>query len=198
MKIVKSLFLILAMVAMVTGATRAYFSDSVAVAGNTFAAGSLALNVDGSHTADAKFNVAGMKPGDQPSGSWTLANTGNINGYVDIENITVSNAENGINDAEAAAGDTTASVGELQNVVNINLYYDVDGNGWWSTGDISIYNGLVKDMPSHFETNQPLNAGSNVKVQARLDWWNTPNDNLAQTDSMTIDLTFELAQTTGQ
>jgi len=198
MKILKSLVIVFAMVALVAGATSAYLSDSIQVAGNSFAAGSLVLNVDGSHTAAAKFNVANMVPGNQPSGNWTIANVGSINGYLDIENVVVTNNENTRNAAEIAAGDTTDAVGELGDVVNISLYVDVDKDGWWSAGDISIYNGLVSAMPSHFELDRLVAAGTDTKIQARLDWWSTPNDNLAQTDSMTIDLTFELAQTTGQ
>lgn len=198
LKILKSLLSIAAVAAVGVSATNAYFSDSITVAGNSFAAGSLVLNVDGAHTANAKFNVTNMRPGNQPSGSWTVANVGTLNGYLDIENVVVTNEENTINGAEAAAGDVTETVGELQDVVNISLYVDVDGNGWWSTGDVSIYNGLVKNMPTHFELDRALNAGQSANIQARLDWWSTASDNLAQTDSMTIDLTFELAQTTAQ
>jgi len=197
-KIVKSLFAIVAVATIAAGSTGAYFSDSVAVIGNTFAAGDLVLNVDGLHTATAKFNVINMVPGNQPSGNWTIANVGSINGYLDIENVVVTNNENTRNAVEIAAGDTTDAIGELGDMVNISLYVDVNKDGWWSAGDISIYNGLVSAMPTHFDLNRLVASGTDTKIQARLDWRSTPSDNLAQTDSMTIDLTFELAQTTGQ
>ena len=203
MKILKSLVIVLAMATLAVGATNAYFSDSVTSNGNSFASGTLELNVDGGHTNVVKFNVTNMKPGNQPKGSWLVANVGSINGYLDLENIAVSNQENGCNGAEVAAGDVTcdnpgAGQGELDQVVNLRLFVDRDGDGWIGGGDTVFYNGPVGGVAGNYELNEPINAGNNTTITAILDWWSTPNDNLAQTDSMTIDLTFELAQTTGQ
>jgi len=203
MKILKSLVIVFAMAALVAGATNAWFSDSVASTGNTFAAGSFELNVDGSRTDVAKFNVQNMAPGNQPKGSWLVANVGSINGFLDLENIAVSNQENGCNGVEVAAGDVTcnnpgAGEGELDQVVNLRLFIDVDGDGYIDAEDTVFYYDKVANLPASFALNEPINAGASTKIVALLDWWPTPSDNLAQTDSMTIDLTFELAQTTGQ
>jgi len=202
-RILTSLAVIFAVAAIATGITWAYFSDTETSIGNTFTAGSLDLTIDGVHTNVVKFNVNNMRPGNQPKGTYTLANVGTINGYLDIENIVVTNYENGCVDPEIGAGDVTCGnpglgEGELQDVVNLRLFIDYGCDGWISTGDITFYNGLVKNLPASFELNEPLNAGGSRCIVALFDWWSTSNDNKAQGDSMIIDMTFELAQTTGQ
>jgi len=204
LRIIKSLIVITAVSVLAVGATSAYFSDQVTSEGNTFAAGTLVLNVDGQHSNVAKFNVANLRPGSQPKGSYTVSNVGTINGYLDIENISVTSQENACNAAETLAGDTTCGnpgvgEGELQDVLNITLFIDRDGDGWSGAGDTEFYNGKVKDLPSSFsDLNEPIAAGSSTTITAIFDWWTTGSDNLAQGDSFTLDLTFELAQTANQ
>ena len=77
-KILISAFTIFVAVAAVAGATFAVFSDTETSAGNTFAAGSLDLTVDGDNTNVVKFNVSDMRPGNQPKGTYTLANVGSF------------------------------------------------------------------------------------------------------------------------
>ena len=203
MKILKSLVIVVAMAALAVGATNAYFSDSVTSNGNSFASGTLELNVDSGRTNVVKFNVPNMVPGNQPKGSWLVANVGSINGYLDLENVAVSDQENGCNGAEVAAGDVTcdnpgAGQGELDQLVNLRLFVDRDGDGWIGGGDTVFYNGPVSGVAGNYELNELINTGNNTTITAILDWHSTPNDNLAQGDSMTLDLTFELAQTAGQ
>jgi len=197
-KILLSLLGLILAISLVGLGAFAFFSDVETSTGNTFTAGTLDLNIDGSNTNVVKFTVGNMRPGNQPKGSYTLANVGTINGFLDLENIVVTSAENGRLDPEIEAGDTTDGVGELQNVLGVYLFVDYGKDGWFSVGDKVIYNGLAKDMPTHFELNEPLAAGADVNIQAIINWWSTPNDNQAQSDSMTIDITFELAQTEGQ
>lgn len=203
LRLIKSLLIISAVAALSVGATSAYFSDSIQVAGSTFTAGTLELNVDGGRSPSAFFNVTNMRPGSQSGGKWRMENVGSIKGYLDIESITVTNQENGCNGVETAAGDVTcgnpgAGLGELQDVVNVRLFVDRDGDGWIGAGDTVFYNGLVKNLPSGIDLNEPINASANTHVTAIFDWWSTPSDNLAQSDSFVLDLTFELSQTTGQ
>ncbi|MDH4358518.1 MAG: CalY family protein [Candidatus Berkelbacteria bacterium] len=203
LRIAKSLITILAVAAIAVGATGAYFSDTETSIGNTFSAGSLDLNIDGGNTNVVKFNVTNMRPGNQPKGSYTLANVGTINGYLDLESIAVTDTENGCVDPETVAGDITCDnpgvgQGELGDVVNLRLFVDRNGDGWISVGDTVFYNDKVANLPASFDLNEPINAGSSTKIVALLDWWSTPNDDLAQGDSMQLDITFELAQTTGQ
>lgn len=202
LKLAKSLLTILAVAAVAVGATGAYFSDTETSIGNTFTSGSLDLNVDGGNTNVVKFNVANMKPGNQPKGSWTLDNVGSINGYLDLENIAITDLENTCTEPEVEAGDVTCTAnpgdGELSSVLGLTLFVDRNGDGWYSVGDSYIYNGMANGIGTSYDLNEPINAGSSSKIVAILNWWSTPNDNLAQTDSMQLDITFELAQTTGQ
>jgi len=61
-------------------------------------------------------------------------------------------------------------------------------------GDNVFYNGKVSSMPASFNLDEPVAAGASLKIVALLDWWNTPDDNKAQGDTMIIDFTFELKQ----
>ena len=180
------------------GATKAWFLDTETSNGNSFTAGSLDLNIDGGNINVVKFTVGNMVPGNQPKSGFLLANVGSVKGYLDIENISVTNNENGRIEPEIAAGDTTDGVGELQDVVNLRLFLDYDGNGWIGTGETVFYNGKVGSLPSNFELNELLNVGSNVRIGAIFDWWTTPDDNKAMGDDMTLNMTFELGQTIGQ
>jgi predicted ribosomally synthesized peptide with SipW-like signal peptide len=199
-RIVLSLFTIAAVAVMATGATSAYLSDTETSIGNTFSAGTLDLNLDGDNINVVKFNVSNMVPGNQPTRSWVLKNVGTVNGYLDIENVVISGYENDCTEPEVEAGDVTCGIneGELQNLLGVYLFVDYGNDGWFSVGDKVIYNGLAKNMPTHFELNEMLAANASTSVRGIINWWSTPNDNLAQTDSMTLDLTFELSQTTGQ
>jgi len=202
-KIIASLAMITLVGTLAVGATRAYFSDTETSAGNTLSAGTLDLNVDDGNTNVVKFTVDKMRPGNQPKRKYTLANVGTINGYLDLENIAVTSYENVCIDPEMDAGDTTCGdpgmgKGELQDVVNLRLFVDYGCDGSISAGDNKFYDGLVNALPGNFELNEPINTGNKVCIGAIFDWWPTANDDLAQSDSMVFDMTFELAQTTGQ
>jgi len=196
--ILLSLILIVMASSTAIGATQAYFSDVETSRGNTFAAGGLDLTIDGVNTNVVKFTRTGLVPGNQPRGHWVLANAGSINGYLDIQNVTIVSNENGLTDPEVDAGDVTADIGELQDVLSLTLFFDMDKNGWWSTGDIMIYDGKVGAMPTSFELDHLMTAGSDVNIQAIFNWWSTPDDNKAMTDSFELGLDFELGQTAAQ
>ena len=203
-KILLSLSVIGAVAAIVIGGTVAYFSDTETSTGNTFTAGTLNLTVndkDGENVI--LFNLSNLRPGDQPKGKYTIKNIGSINGYLDIENISFESYENECIEPEIEAGDTTCETGpdqgELDDVLNLRMFLDYNGDGWISTGEPVFFNGKVKDLPTHFELNEPVPANGGVDFVAEIyDWWNTPDDNKAQSDSLVINMTFELAQTTGQ
>jgi len=203
MPLAASIALILMASLFASAGSMAYFSDPETSNGNTFTATSLDLNVDYGDINVVKFTVINMRPGNQPKATFTLTNVGAIDGFLDLESIVVTSFENGRLDPEKEAGDITAGnpgkgKGELQDVVNLRLFIDYGGDGWISTGDITFFNGLVNTLPGNFELDEPINFGSTTYITALFDWWSTSNDNLAMTDSMVIDIGFELAQTTGQ
>lgn len=202
-KILTSVLTIALVVTVVGGATIANFFDTETSNGNTFTAGSLDLKLDGGDTNVVKFTVANMQPGNQPHGSYNLKNAGSLNGFLDIESIVVSSFENGCVEPEIEAGDDTcedgADQGELQNVLDLRLFVDYGKDGWISTGDNVFFNGKMSTLPASFDLNEALNAGADFNIVALVDWHAvTPNNNLAQSDSVTLDMTFELGQTAAQ
>ena len=174
--------------------TYAAFSDTETSVGNSFTAGTLDLKINGDDTNYVAFDVENIRPGNQPKKSIELSNAGSISGYLDIKSAVVTDNENTLIEPEAEAGDTTADQGELSSVVNLRLFVDTDKSGWISTGDNVFFDGKVNTLPASFDLNQVIPAGGSVNIVALFDWWNTPNDNLAQSDSFTLDLTFELDQ----
>ncbi|MCX6810310.1 MAG: TasA family protein [Candidatus Berkelbacteria bacterium] len=89
LKIAKSLLTIVAVAAIATGATGAYFSSSISNNGNSFATGTLALNVNGTDQAGqtAVFGEANLAPGDViPEHTFTVSNVGSLNAnHLDLE-----------------------------------------------------------------------------------------------------------------
>jgi predicted ribosomally synthesized peptide with SipW-like signal peptide len=87
-KILKSLVTIVAVAAIATGATGAYFSSSVDSPGNTFATGTMNINVNGqAPTATAVFNASDLAPGNViPGQAFVVNNTGSLSGnHLDLE-----------------------------------------------------------------------------------------------------------------
>lgn len=189
--------MVMAMTAvMIAGTTTAYFSDVETSNGNTFTAGKLDLQIDGGDANVVKFTVGNMKPGDQPTANYRFTNIGTIDGYLDISKVTVKNFENDLTEPEISAGDTTPDVGELGSLLNIRLYFDNDKDGYISDGDTMIFDGKLDDMPASLDTNKLIPAGGSIDIigNAVIDWWSSSSDNLAQSDTVTLDLEFTLSQ----
>jgi len=199
-----SMVILIFVSAFLAGAgTLAWFSDTEKSKGNTFTAGSIDLKLDGGDSNVVKFTVTNMHPGSQPKGTFVLSNVGTLTGYLDLENIKVVDYENGRIEPEKEAGDPTGGnpgkgKGELSQVVNVRLFVDYDCDGWISAGDNVFYNGLVCNLPASFDLNEPIPAGGSINIVAIFDWWSTPMDSQAMTDSMEISITFELGQTASQ
>ncbi len=119
------------------GVTRAYFSDSENSTGNTIAAGTMDLKIDGGNTAVTMFNLSNKAPGDSGSAKATLNNGGSLGGELDITmGIADDDACNpdGLNNGSEFC-DTGANLGSSAQMV---LYIDVDQSGGWSSGDIGF------------------------------------------------------------
>jgi len=198
-KILGSFVMIVLMSFALGAGTIAYFSDTETSNGNTFTAGTLDLTLDGGNVNVVKWTVNNFAPGGQPIRTFALQNVGSLTGYLDMESILVTEHENVRIDPEIEAGDTTDDVGELGSVVSINFFIDLDGNGWFGVGDTYIQaNTHIADLPSHYELNEAMSAGETVYITAQVNWWSNVLDNQAQSDSLDLNITFELGQTTGQ
>ena len=208
-KILISLMAIALVVGLVGAGTMAYFYDTETSTGNTFTAGTLDLNLDGGNVNVVKFTVADTYPGASGGGTWTLLNAGSLAGYVDLENISVANAENydaDTNEAEAVDDTDTSNAtggGELGAKLDVVLFWD-DGTGGGTAGngiqdgtEATIYSGDLDSIAGNYEANYLLSDGATTYIS--MTWSIDTNvNNQIQGDSATLDITFELAQTTGQ
>jgi len=188
--------LAIGLIALAVGwGTYSQFSDTETSI-TTFSAGSLDLTINDKNGVPVTFSWSNLKPKDQPKYKLTLKNIGTIDGYLDISSIVVVSEENGLTEPEIEAGDNSADEGELDDVLNLRLFFDKDNNGWWSTGDVMIYDNLVKNLPSSFNLDELIKANGDLEFVVELyDWWQHGNiDNRAQTDTLSITFTFLLSQ----
>jgi predicted ribosomally synthesized peptide with SipW-like signal peptide len=85
LRILKSLFVIVAVAAVATGATSAYFTDQEVVSGMTFTAGTLEIE-NSSDTWMTHVSLTNLKPGDTIRKWVKLTNTGSL----DVASLKVS------------------------------------------------------------------------------------------------------------
>ncbi|MDO8515027.1 MAG: TasA family protein [bacterium] len=197
-KIILSLLVLGLAGTVAIGATRAYFSDVETSTGNTFAAGTFDLNLDGGNINVVKFSLSNLVPGNSGTAYWTVKNVGNVNGYLDLESKTVVNDDNSCNEPEGLV-DTTCGAGEgdLGANTNITLFVDVNHDGVVDGGDVSLYTGTLNGLVAATVADISLNANTEKYISMN---WAIPVavENIIQSDSTTLGMTFELGQTTGQ
>jgi predicted ribosomally synthesized peptide with SipW-like signal peptide len=199
-RILLSLMTIALVSALIGGGVYAYFSDTETSTGNTFTAGTLDLNLDGGNTNVVKFTVSDVKPGDNSGGTWTVANVGSIAGYLDLENISVSEAIGTTTDPELAdevpPGTDTAQLG---NYLMVHIFVDTNNNGSWDSGETDILGTdaapvAINTIASSYALDLSLAANGGTNYITLLWSVGTATDNRIQGDSVTLDITFELQQ----
>jgi predicted ribosomally synthesized peptide with SipW-like signal peptide len=72
----------LLVIAMIAVGTFAYFQDTETSTGNSFAAGTLDLKLDGGDANVVKFTVTNANPNGSGTAYWTLNNAGSVGGYL--------------------------------------------------------------------------------------------------------------------
>jgi predicted ribosomally synthesized peptide with SipW-like signal peptide len=203
--------MLLALVASLVGAgLAALFRDVERSSRNTFTAGTLDLSIDGGNPlASAKLSVSNLRPGDERRLVWQLCNRGTLDGYVDLQDITVTSYENGCLEPELDAEDATCGSpgqgeGELQDLIGLDLFWDYDCDGSYDPDERRIYQqseGPAGDIGSSYDEDEPLEPGNCICIAARFEWSPAASygdDNLGQGDSMELILTFQLSQEAGQ
>ena len=220
-KIIISFMTIALVLAIIAGGTWAYFSDTETSTGNTFTAGTLNLVPSTSGTGPTgKYTVTAggdgingklvfdrLAPSDSGSITWTLTNNGNLNGTLTIVS-TATFAENGSNEPETAVGGNNGgSNGDLDEYVGVRL----KRGATYILGDASNYvpfSGLQAALNA--ESQSLAASGSLTYV---LEWqiatdvkgagadgkFGTADDvqvddNIIQSDTATVDITFTLSQ----
>ena len=143
MKILKSLVIVFAMVAMVAGATSSYFTDTKTVAGNTFTAGTVILNVS---PGSAVWVMGNMAPGQSVTNSLAVKNDGTLQSSL-MASMAFAEADatpNPVPDmtAKQVAKQievTTATWTDLSNPGGLDLIpsiTDANGNTWKDLDDV--------------------------------------------------------------
>lgn len=197
-RILVSLMAIALVSALIGGGIYAYFSDIETSAGNVFTAGTLDLNLDGGNTNVVKFTVDDVKPGANGGGTWTVANVGNMDGYLDLESIGVSEAIGTTTDPELAdegGPDTT----QLGNYLMVHMFIDANNNGSWDSGETDIFGtnaspAAINTILGNYALDLSLAANGGTNYITLLWSVGATVDNSIQGDSVTLDITFELQQ----
>jgi len=154
-------------------------------------AGKLDLIVNGQNGVEVVNEFKCLKPGDTKLVSYCLHNCGCVDGYLDIEGITVTEYENCIAEPEAEAGDVTPNDGELGDVLRVKITASSD---WWPFVK-QLYDGYVKDLPASIEINEKLGALWDVEFIVEVyKWSESAADSLAMTDSVEIAMKIVLEQ----
>ena len=166
---------------------------------------------DAGDLAAPVIDLEDVKPGDFGEVTFSFRLCDNP-GYVWLQGELVSEAENGVNEAEGADGDEEPGVVELPDVVQAAYWID-DGNNWQNGSESPIQVGSLRDVLTTLNTEfgaalpGPLAAedGGGTGGQGCFDgdteyfvafaWW-VPVDhgNEIQTDSVTFDLSFYTEQ----
>jgi len=197
-KILVSFMTIALVSALIGGGIYAYFSDVETSTGNTFTAGTLDLNLDGGNTNVVKFTVDDVKPGASGGGTWEVSNVGNMDGYLDLESIGVSEDIGTTTDPELAdeGGPDTAQLG---NYLMVHMFIDANNNGSWDSGETDIFGtnaspAAINTIASSYGLDLSLLANGGTNYITLLWSVGTTVDNRIQGDSVTLDITFELQQ----
>jgi predicted ribosomally synthesized peptide with SipW-like signal peptide len=185
--------------------TYSYFNDTETSTGNTFTAGTLDLKVNGTDDPIQAFNISNLKPGDiaWPAETYVLTNNGSIAGNVTFCITGIEFLENGLTEPEKDFGDNTEDKGELQDF--LWLHIRVEWSGWG--GSHHIYDGFANGIPEGvdlikngaYPSNIVLNPGESVTITISYRFRDNANhvlnaENLAQSDSISMDLVFGLVQ----
>lgn len=191
----------LLIIVAVGGSTWAFFGDLESSTGNTIVTGTLDLNIDGGDSAVTTFSVEDVEPGDSGGGSNVLANSGTINGELDVTFSVITNV-GGSGDGEYEDG-----IGHLGGVAEMAVYIDVDQNGTWSSGDIGLKSDGTKyyyptavnyAIINNYDSDN-FNAVETLAASAADNFrllWNVPSGagNNIQGDSISFGVTFTLEQ----
>lgn len=182
-KISMSIMLITLVAALVGGATFAAFSDVETSNGNTFSAGTLTLDMT-TGPVTGNFAIDNVAPGYSGSSTYTLKNSGNIDGYVDIENIVVTDGGGVQTEPEGNA------TGDLSQ--NMDITVKIGGNTCYS-GKLSGWSNWANNN----DENVQLAAGGETNLV--IDW-SIANSvgNAIQGDTVDVSFDVELGQTEGQ
>jgi len=175
--------MIVAVAAIVVGATTAFFSDTETSTGNTFTAGSIDLKIDNESyvtnnagdlvaspntswdlrdlTIERFFNFTDLKPGDIGEDTISIHVYDN-DSWVCMSAAITATPENGITEPEAADDSTVgANQGELQDELNFVFWADDGDNVLEADEANEVFEGTIKDFE---DTSPRIVADSNWNI----------------------------------
>lgn len=178
----------------------AAFSDSESSPSNSVEAGTLDLTLDGGDSTVTFLSEVDIAPGDSGTATLTVANTGSVTGYLDVEVASTTYNENGCVGNEKSVDDTCGDPGtgngELQDYLEVHAEFQ-NGSQLWSGFD-TVANRLGEGTV--YDLDDPLPGGASDTFV--LDWQlpstvgDQKQDNEAQSDGVEFALTFSLDQQT--
>lgn len=205
-KVLVSLSVIALVAIVAVGATRAYFSDTASITGNTITAGTLDLKVDQDPASDNQvwsdgfdsgMSFANLAPGYNGSQIIDIKNVGSVDGDVSVRLVMTNNAENELLAQESAMGDNAAGNGnengELAQNLRVKISYSPNNDGVFT----EKYDFTLAEFAAN--PNQ-LSLGaitSESKIASvKLEWYvPTSVGNNIMTDSVGVNVVFGLEQT---
>jgi predicted ribosomally synthesized peptide with SipW-like signal peptide len=187
MKIFKSVFVIFAMAVLAIGATGAQFSDTEKVLGNTFAAGTLDLQVGDTNPTTWSFGGDNLAPGDVVRNvTAKVKNLGTIDGDLSMD-IDVSDSNDG----------------DLEEQMELRFYIKEDASapdGYVNTGLVGYISALdgttFNFSPEHNSWINDETTDTRIRFNATFkdDAGKSFDNNDAMGDTFDLDLTFHLIQ----
>jgi len=189
----KKIFLSLAMIAVVAtvavGATRAYFSDTETISGNTFTSGSMALKID-SNAASNEYTWSGGFTG----GTFTNMNPGATGEQIiDVMNV------GGINGNATFDINRTSNWSDLAGALVFHVYFKSNHNNtdWVDTELVGNADAFVGPYTlGQFTGAAEELTGQNGQVASIKIVWSVPTSagNEIQGDSETVNAVFGVEQ----
>jgi len=191
------------MLALLIGGLYGYFDDTETSTGNVFTAGTLNLVATDNGTGPAgKYTVTAggdgingnvvfdrIAPGDNGTITWTLSNTGNINGTLSMVSA-VTFGEGVIPEPElTVVGNDGGGNGDLDQYVGVKLQRD----GAYILGDAGTWGAFANLQAALNAESRSLVAGGAITY---VFTWNIDSSvgNIIQGDTADIGITFALAQ----
>lgn len=204
-KILLSLSVIGVVATIVIGATTAYFSDVEVSEGNTFAAGTLDLSVNGENSwTSTIFDISDVKPGDSGTTTIKLKNEGTLpkpggppwtsKVYITFENLVDDDVS--CSEPEKEAGDNSCGSGEGELAENLNItvkdFWDPNcqiNKRFEETHTLAEW---VNKGKTFLKDDMPAGDVNCVVIS-----WSVPTStgNIIQSDKVTFDVKFTLEQT---
>jgi predicted ribosomally synthesized peptide with SipW-like signal peptide len=198
--------------------TWAFFKDTETGSNNRLTAGTLNLQVGAGDPMSENIALGNIQPGEAGNAaSWTVHNSGSLNGSFSLSMGAVHSAENGRSEVETASGDISDGTGELGGLLTLALWMD-NGSSGWSSGDyyldpsgsglgrVDWTGGASLPAGAYFTVNsfsgRSSTALQNIAANAtpgnfKVDFSfpeNGSDDNQAQGDSCAFDILFHLSQ----